>query len=139
MITEERKMTIEKQEPLTWDEMRTLLRHEPTGEKTWKPVTGGLLQIVAGYFNILMGVLAIVGSTMFGTVFSPGLGVGLGVLLIGLGVISAIGGIYTIQRRMWGMALIGSITATIVPSLVSLLGILSIIFVSLGKPEFGKK
>jgi hypothetical protein len=54
--------------------------------------------------------------------------------MIILGIVAIIGGIYAIQRKLWGMALAGAICAIIGPS--ALLGILAIIFIAIGKPEF---
>ena len=57
----------------------------------------------------------------------------LGILSLAFGIVALIGGIYAVRRRVWGLALAGSILA--LPS-STLLGVLSIIFVSLGKGEF---
>ena len=57
----------------------------------------------------------------------------LGVLSLAFGIVALIGGIYAIKRRAWGLALTGAILS--LPS-AALLGVLSIIFVSLGKEEF---
>jgi len=59
----------------------------------------------------------------------------IGAVSLTFGIIALVGGIQAIRRRTWGLALAGSILA--LPSAV-LLGILSIIFVSLGKKEFAK-
>jgi len=103
-------------------------------EKTWKPTVAGILAIIAGALQVI-----------FGTIFAAGVGfwagiVGMGWLsaifapLIIFGVIAIVGGIYALRRRVWGLALAGSICALIGPWF--LLGILAIIFVSLGKREF---
>jgi hypothetical protein len=57
----------------------------------------------------------------------------IGAISLTFGIIALVGGIQAIRRRTWGLALAGSILA--IPSAM-LLGILSIIFVSLGKKEF---
>ena len=56
-----------------------------------------------------------------------------GIVLLVFGIIALIGGIYAIKRQKWGLALAGSILA--LPA-GGILGILSIIFVSLGRKEF---
>ena len=56
-----------------------------------------------------------------------------GIMLLVFGIIALIGGIYAIKRQKWGLALAGSILA--LPA-GGILGILSIIFVSLGRKEF---
>jgi len=57
----------------------------------------------------------------------------IGAVSLAFGIVALVGGIQAIRRRAWGLALAGSILA--LPSAV-LLGILSIIFVSMGKKEF---
>ena len=57
----------------------------------------------------------------------------IGAVSLAFGIVALIGGIYALRRRVWGLALAGSILA--IPS-AALLGVLSTIFVSLGKREF---
>ena len=109
-------------------------------ERTWKPTTAGILCIIAGAIGVIAGiVVAVVGS--IGSIF-VGLGWlvelgwlgAMGAALIILGVIAIVGGSCALRRRVWGLALAGSICAFIGPG--TILGILAIIFVSLGKGEF---
>ena len=58
-----------------------------------------------------------------------------GAVLIVLGVVAIVGGVFALQRKIWGLALAGAICALIVPPGV-ILGILSIIFVAMGRREF---
>ncbi len=117
-------------------------------EKTWKPTVAGILDIVAGVFS-LFGILGLVffalgvakfmefgGADAFG-VFMPG---NLTILIWGgvaflaiTGILAVVGGIYALQRKNWGLALTGSIAASL-PS--SLLGILAIIFTAMSRDEF---
>ena len=53
--------------------------------------------------------------------------------MIGVGAVAVVGGIYALKRRLWGFALAGTILATIC---CTPLGVLAIIFVSMGKKEF---
>lgn len=110
-------------------------------QKTWKSVVGGVCGIVAGAIGILTG--SLVG--MFGAcwpLLTPHMnpwqygGFGfLGLPLFILGIVAIVGGIFAIQRRLWGMALAGSICAVLVlPAF--LLGILSVVFVALARSEF---
>ena len=57
----------------------------------------------------------------------------IGAVSLALGIVALVGGIQAIRRRAWGMALAGSILAL---ASSPVLGILSIIFVSLGRREF---
>ena len=114
---------------------------------------GGVLSIVAGAFELIAGgiMLALLMSTVirgavlpllprllfpdveFEIHFIPtGFSIA-GMSLLVLGIIAIVGGISAIKRKSFGLSLAGAICALLsVP-----LGILAVIFVSLGKREFG--
>ena len=103
-------------------------------QKTWKPTVSGILAIIAGALQVIVG-----------AVFAIGVGFGAGIIGLGwlsaiftpliiFGIIAIVGGIYSLRRKIWGLALAGSIFALIGPWFI--LGILAIIFVSLGRGEF---
>ncbi len=115
-------------------------------EQTWKPTAGGILSIIAGAMNVVLGVVVMGGLTVAGLVMGAELveldldlggmswlGV-LGVPLIVLGIISIVGGAYALKRRLWGLALAGAICAIMAGNLVY--GTFAIIFVSIAKHEF---
>ena len=102
-------------------------------EKTWKPTTAGILCIIAGAIATIAGiVIAVVGS--IGWFFGIPWVSAIGAASIILGIIAIVGGSYALKRSLWGLALTGAICALLGPW--GLLGILAIIFVSLGKGEF---
>ena len=104
-------------------------------ERTWRPTTAGILSIVAGVLNLIVGILL---ATLLETVgfFTGFWGMGaIGAPLIVLGIVSIVGGIFALQRRTWGLALAGAICALFPPPVIAL-GILSIIFIALSKQEF---
>jgi hypothetical protein len=105
-------------------------------EKTWKPTTAGILSIVAGVLNLIVGIaLAATDVMLLGPIIGlPVLGPIAAVLIV-LGIVSLVGGIFAIQRRIWGVALAGAICALFPPPVI-ILGILAIVFVALGKREF---
>ena len=111
-------------------------------ERTWKPTTAGVLTIIAGTVELIVGIgiatVGVIGGSLIGWLFGVGLLGGflsiIGVPLIVLGILAVIGGICALNRRTWGLALAGSICALIGPW--AILGLLSIVFVSLGKGEF---
>jgi hypothetical protein len=122
---------------------------ESTIEKTWKPVTGGILNIIAGVFS-LIGFIAVIiliiviGSSpyiwdSFSGMDPIAAGVVQTVLVIVAivtlitGILPLIGGIYSLQRKHWGLALAGSIAAIVG---TTILGILSVIFIAMAKSEF---
>ncbi len=143
------RSTTEVDRPVTWGELRAVLRGEQAaqvrmGVKTWRPVTGGILAIITGVMNVIFGIETIVGSFPFFTGFSQ-FGIipstAIAALLIALGVISFAGGWFAVTRRSRLLALIGSVTS-LFPSPVILpfiLGTLSLIFVSLGRQEFRRE
>ncbi len=113
----------------------------------WSPIAGGSLSMIAGIWNIIIGSGILLGNFILDTV-SPSFlwagtdfaltGTSAGILLVALGAVSTIGGMFAVGRRWWGLALIGAIAA-LVPSPVILpfvMGIFAVIFVSHGRPEF---
>lgn len=97
-------------------------------EQTWKPTVAGIMNIVSAVFVIsqsfgaALGWYLIEGRILF-------------FVIIIVGIIALVGGIYALRRKIWGLALAGSICATI--SLFTwYLGILAIIFTVLSKKEF---
>ena len=113
---------------------------------------GGILSIIAGAFEIIGGgalvVWGIVGCVPFWESLcslSPNYGSDLsmrifpmwiiigGGILVALGIIAIAGGISTVKRRSFGLSLAGAICAFIP---FNILGLLAIIFISLGKREF---
>ena len=110
-------------------------------EKTWKPTTAGILSIIAGAISVIVGlVVAAVGTAVGGLAGMFGL-IGLGAVIAAiaavpviLGIVAIVGGIYALRRKVWGLALAGSICSLFGPWII--LGILAIIFVSMGKGEF---
>ena len=105
---------------------------------TWKPTTGGILSIICGSFGVLAGTMVALGgsiSWLIGIPFATRILAMIGIPYILLGVVAIIGGIFAIQRRIWGMALAGAICAFLIPP-PFILGILAIVFISMGKEEF---
>ena len=103
-------------------------------ERTWKPTTAGILTIIGGIVAIAFGaVFSTVGTAFLYGIPGLELMAGVGGGIVAIGVISLIGGIMALKRKSWVFALIGAILAVfpVIP-----LGILAIIFVSMGKNEF---
>jgi len=116
---------------------------EPTGAagKTWRPTTAGILNIVAGVIGLIVGiVLAAIHGAMSSMAWMFGFGaMGTAPFIAGatiaiiFGIVAILGGVYSLRRKIWGLALAGSILAFF---LVFFLGIPSIIFVAQAKKEF---
>jgi len=111
---------------------------------------GGILSIVAGVFELIAGgiMVALVSFSiplrLWLSSFLPGGWfehswavvpiwlIIMGGLLLVLGIIAIVGGVSALRRKSFGLSLAGAICALLsVP-----LGILAVIFVSLGKREF---
>lgn len=116
---------------------------------------GGILSIIGGAFEVIGG------GTVVALIMSPGLRrmllplppmplmppgwyehfvpvmptwlIIVGVPLLVLGIIAIVGGVSALRRKSFGLSLAGAICA--LPS--ALLGILAVIFIALGKREFG--
>jgi hypothetical protein len=119
-------------------------------EKTWRPTAAGILNIISGALSAfgvigLIIVLVTLGNYPLLWQFMPpgqfpfllGIVQTLLIIFAVLGIVETVvpivGGVYALQRRKWGWALAGSITA-ILGSFV--LGILATTFVALAKEEF---
>jgi hypothetical protein len=107
--------------------------------KTWKPTAAGILSIIGGALNLVLGSGHVIraelaAGTSFGWPF--------GTVSIVLGLIAIVGGIFAIRRQVWGLSLAGATCALFPPhpygSLIwsPVLGILAIVFVALSKNEF---
>lgn len=129
-------------EPMTQERIQALIesRQPKQRQATWRPTAGGILGIIAGYANILLGATALFGGlagiTILGLpAITSGVGIGLGVALVVLGAVSILGGSFGVARRAYPMAMIGSITAMF-PSPAALAGAFSLVFNGLGRNEF---
>ena len=103
---------------------------------------GGILSIVIGASEATFGA-TYVGSTIAHIELLkvlppstfPGIiwWIGTGVSIFAVGIVAVLGGVSAMRRKIFGLSLAGAICA--LPS--GLLGILAVIFVALGKREFG--
>ena len=115
-------------------------------------MVAGILNITLGTLNLFGmfviigllvtfggGILTVVRITEFIPLWMSGMVQGMLIILALLLAVSSslplIGGIYAIQRKAWGLALAGSIVATLT---AAPLGIISTILVALSKDEFEK-
>ncbi|MDD5083232.1 MAG: hypothetical protein PHU08_07675 [Dehalococcoidales bacterium] len=111
-------------------------------KKTWMPTTAGVLCIVAGVIDLFVGIAITALSSFIGALSgiwgARAIGTAFGIPIIILGIVAVIGGIYALQRRVWGLALAGAICALLIfpvwPG--SIAGLLAIIFVAVSKQEF---
>ena len=119
-------------------------------ERTWKPTAAGILSIIAGIIGPIIGFI-VVFLIWLGPAFlefflkiasephqeipvSASFEGEVVIVMLIIGALAIVGGIFAIKRRIWGLALAGSICA-LFPLVIP--GILAIIFVSQSKSEFG--
>ena len=114
-------------------------------EKTSKPLAAGILDIISGAlsffwaislfigFAVTSGCWVVPGGIGYIPEFVPGLILVWAIISIIITAITLVGGIYAIQRKMWGWALAGSIVAIIafLP-----LGIAATVLIAQSKNEF---
>jgi len=122
-------------------------------ERTWKPTTAGILNIISGAFFLIGGItiLSLLGQPTMATpwasyaMYSMELSgtpsasfvttfiVMLAAVLVIPGVVSLLGGVYALKRSLWGLALAFTIfTLFYLPPL----GIPAIVFTAISKKEF---
>ena len=119
--------------------------------KTWKPVVAGILEVVSGavgliaVFGLSIAIGVTGGAFIPGTEhvpgFVPSLLTGIAIPLALVSILSLIGGIYTLQRKVWGLALAGSVAAIFasIPLLGGLpVGITATVLVALSRDEFSR-
>jgi hypothetical protein len=109
---------------------------------TWMPLTAGILAIIAGCMGVIFGIvvatLGILAGGLVAVIGVPAIGgivAGFAAIPLFVGIMAIIGGVYALKRRIWGLALAGTICSLLC---VWFLGIPAIIFVILGKGEFQK-
>ena len=115
-----------------------IINWNPSGseQETALPKTAGILSIISGGIGLITGiVVAAVVETAGGYWGFWGLGA-VTIPLIVLGIVAIVGGVFALQRRIWGLALAGAICALMWP--ITALGIPAIIFVALSKREFAE-
>jgi hypothetical protein len=128
--------------------INTGVKGEGIKVKTWKPTVAGILSIVAGAGGVIVWSLIILGVFIFFIAASSGGGVNLPILqsklipvwvailaipFMALSILAIVGGVFALSRKIWGLALAGSIGALFCSTV---LGIVAIIFTVLSKDEF---
>ena len=103
--------------------------------ETWKPTTAGILNIIAGVTSVISGImlaLAAGGHPMLALIPGAVLDAVTG-LLVALGIVAIVGDVCALRRKIWGLALAGSLCSFV---FFFPLGIPAIVFTAMGKGEF---
>jgi hypothetical protein len=115
---------------------------------TNKSQIAGILSIISGAIGVLVAMIMFLFTSLFGFIFTdPEFGrvdgevlpfltafyVTLAIFFLIFSALGIVGGIYSLRRKLWGLALAGAIAGIITfwPT-----GIAAIILVSLGRDEF---
>jgi uncharacterized membrane protein len=111
------------------------------------PVAGGILSLITGLLSSIGGTLVIlILSLIFAMPDLFGYGSGSGnfpvfifwvafLPYLAISIMAIIGGIYSIKRRRWGLALAGAICA-ILTMWAWAIGVAAVVFVALARNEF---
>ena len=117
-------------------------------KSTGKPVAAGILNIIAGVLGIIGAVGMFIGFSFItnywniGGVefefqafprFTENVILGLAIPSLSIAILAFVGGIFAVQRKLWGLALAGSIAAILA---LFPLGIASTVLTSISKDEF---
>jgi hypothetical protein len=101
---------------------------------------GGVLILIGGILALLYGgFITAIGGAMS---YVPGAGAVFaicGAIMLIFGLIALLGGIMALQRRSWGVALVGAIFCMISVGPVfisSILGLIGLILIAIARPEF---
>lgn len=115
------------------DYRMTMAGTPPQKKESAMPVIGGILILIVGIIYLGAGglIAAAGGSVIWLDVEGSEFAVACGVIVLLLGVLVLMGGIFAIQRRHFGLALVAGILA-----LPSVLGIIGLILVIVARDEF---
>lgn len=116
-------------------------------QKTSRPQTAGILSVISGAIGLLVsavnfvhilllsvnGTLADHNFVVFGHTIAHSIYVSLVLSIFISGIIALVGGICAIRRKIWGMALAGSIASMY---LLTVVGLVSVILTGLSHDEF---
>lgn len=106
-------------------------------KETVKPILGGVFVILGAIVELYAGyVMAVAGEAFSGITFGMSdILTTCGAIILLLGIIALLGGVFAIMRKMYGLALLGSILS--IPGGV-LPGLIGLILVAMSHDEFKK-
>jgi hypothetical protein len=116
-------------------------------EQTSKPAIAGILIIISGVLGLIAGLGSFIGfgvvSGNFGVPtgyippFVPGLVMVTAIILTIMSIVTIVGGVYSLKRKIWGLALAGAIMSIFVAFPLGLaLGIAAIVLLIMSANEF---
>ncbi len=102
----------------------------PQKKESAMPLIGGILVLLVGLGYLIGGGIIAAGSSFFIAV-GGGFGILCGAVVLILGIIAILGGIFAIQRKNFAIALIGAIF-----TIPSILGLIGLILIAVSRDEF---
>ena len=92
-------------------------------------------------FSIELGAWSIPQTAGVLSYWGEGVVLGAGIIMLLMAVLVVLGGIFALQRKLWGWALAGSIAAILslyftISFMLPVMGIIALIFVGLSRKEF---
>jgi hypothetical protein len=113
-------------------------------DRKWMTITAGILDIICGISGIICSIVLIICAIAAGFIMDyihaqiPQVILVIVFLVAGipcliLGALAIIGGVFSLRRRNWGIALTGAVASFF---LNTLLGIAAIVFAALSRREF---
>jgi len=111
---------------------------EPAKKESVMPVIGGVLILIAGLIELGYGGLLVAGGSAADTIPIVGGDIGdiltvCGAIVIICGIVALLGGVFAIQRKRFGLAVLGGILGLLgwfIPGLIGL------ILVAISRKEF---
>ncbi len=115
---------------------------------TWKPIMAGILDIVGGAIGMVGGLYIVALTSLFRVINQAfpidtaflqkweqvvSSVIAVPFIVVFIGIISIIGGVYSLQRRIWPFALAGAISSCIV---FPFFGLPAIIITAFARDEF---
>lgn len=120
--------------PYCGHDYRMQMYGQAAKKETAMPTVGGILIIIAGLIEIAGGSIIAAGSTFFIPLgFGGGLAIACGAVVLILGIIALLGGVFAVQRKHFGLAILGGILGLggwFIPGLIGL------ILVAVSRDEF---
>jgi len=113
-------------------------------QNTAKPVIAGILNIITGVISFIAAISMFIGyGIVSGAFYFPGMAaipwfvptavISTAIPTLIFALLALFGGIFALQRKIWGLALAGSIVSIIV---LFPLGVASTVLIALSKDEF---
>lgn len=131
-----------------YDYRAPMMMGPPPVRKTGTPVAGGVLVIIAGILALANGAfyLAFTSSNLTGISLPPEITLEdiesilriCGVVEVIFGIVAILGGIFAVQRKHFGLAILGSVMGMLGFgfTLGGLLGLIGLILVAISRKEF---